>query len=85
MVLPSPATVLSPANLYEELQNLKTKYRKFIVILRSVTVKLSLWTPCEHMGGVDVWLHTLTLALERYVWSASRPTRRTFPLPVANV
>ena len=32
--------------------------------MRSVSVKLPLWTPWRHMGGVDVWLHTLTLAME---------------------
>jgi hypothetical protein len=80
MELPAPASVLSPANLYEELKGLKTKYRKFIVTcMRSVTVKLPLWTPWGHMGGVDVWLHKLTLAMGSDVWS-SRPTRRTSPL-----
>ena len=80
MELPAPASVLSPANLYEELKGLKTKYRKFIVTcMRSVTVKLPLWTLWGHMGGVDVWLHKLTLAMGSDVWS-SRPTRRTSSL-----
>ena len=49
MVLPSPDSVLSPANLYEEL---KTKYPKFFVTwMCSVMVKLPLYTPWGHMGG----------------------------------